>query len=177
MYKEVGRLRVNIVHEGTTTATVLRTCEAIAVGDICIPFNVKDEPLVKLGRALDPLAPPTGKVTGTIIAGRDFTWWFAQRDVAFLDIGSKQGVALGQYYRVFRPFNNTNEFSYKYTMQYPTYMMGEQMSPHLTLAEQNALPRDILGEMVIIHVEGKTATALVTTMRRPIRVGDNVELQ
>jgi len=177
MYLESGRLRVNIVRQGSATATVLHTCDAISVGDICIPFNTKQEPPIQTGRRLDPFAPPSGKTSGTIVAGKGFLMLLGQRDVVYLDIGSKQGVALGQYYRVYRPFDRPNDVFQKASMQYATNILTEQLSPHLTPQQQKELPRDILGELVIIHVEGKSATGLITTIRRPIVVGDYVELQ
>ena len=177
MYQEIGRLRVNIVRQGSATATVLHTCDAISVGDICIPFNTKEEPAIQTGRRLDPLAPPSGKTSGTIVAGKGFLMLFSQHDVVYLDIGSKQGVALGQYYRVYRPFDRPNDVFQTASMEYPTHIATEQLSPHLTPQQQKELPRDILGELLIIHVEGKSATGLITTIRRPIVVGDYVELQ
>jgi len=177
MYQEIGRLRVNIVHQGSATATVLHTCEAISVGDICIPFNTKQEPAIQTGRRLDPFAPPSGKTSGTIVAGKGFVVLFSQRDVVFLDIGSKQGVALGQYYRVYRPFDRPNDVFQKTSTQYKTHILTERVNLPLTPQQQKELPRDILGELVIIHVEGKSATGLITTIKRPMVVGDYVELQ
>ena len=177
MYQEVGRLRVNMVRPGSATATVLHTCDAVSVGDVCIPFNTKQEPLIQTGRRLDMFAPPSGKTTGTIVAGKGFTMLLGQRDVVYLDIGGKEGVTLGQYYRVYRPFDRPNDLFQKASMQYPTHIASLQVSPRLTPLQQKELPRDILGELVIIHVEGKSATGLITSIRRPIVVGDYVELQ
>lgn len=177
MYKEVGRIKVNVVRAQSATATVLHNCEPIQPGDVCIPFDLKDEPTLQLNRRLDPLAPPTGKISGTIIAGKGYAWTLGQRDVAFLDIGGKQGVAIGQYYRVYRPFDAKNDIFHKPATEYPPNLASEQMSPRLTPQQQAGLPRQIVGEMVIIHVEGKAATALITSVRRPIQVGDYVELQ
>ena len=39
LYKEVGRIKVNIVHEHTATAWVVNSCGEIQAGDIAIPFN------------------------------------------------------------------------------------------------------------------------------------------
>ena len=129
MYQEVGRLRVNMVRPGSATATVLHTCDAVSVGDVCIPFNTKQEPLIQTGRRLDMFAPPSGKTTGTIVAGKGFTMLLGQRDVVYLDIGGKEGVTLGQYYRVYRPFDRPNDVFQKASTQYPTHIASLQVSP------------------------------------------------
>ena len=178
MYAEVGRIKVNIVHEQSATAQVLHACESISVGDIAVPFSVKAAPPLKPSAAFDPFAPPTGKVNGTIISGREFAQTFGLRDFAYLDIGSKEGVAVGQYFRVYRPFENSARDRFRpFYQQYPEKIMGQRFGLNLTLAEQRMLPRDVLGEMVIVHVEGRSATGIFTVVRSAIYVGDQVELE
>jgi hypothetical protein len=177
MYQEMGRLRVNIVHERSATAVVLRACDPVQVGDVCIPFNVKDQPVLRPPAPLDPFAPFSGKTSGIIAAGKGFNSSMGQRDVVYLDIGGKQGVAVGQYYRIYRPFNDTSDPFHSYSQQYPTHILSEQISADLTREQQNALPRDILGELVITWVEWKSATGLIINLRRPVYSGDRVELE
>lgn len=177
MYKEVGRIKVDIVHQQSATAHVLRACESISVGDFLIPFDVTQAPPLKVSATLDRFAPPTGKTLGTIVTGKDFVNTLAQRDVAFVDIGSKDGVAVGQYYRIYRPFSDTRDYFNRYSQEYTVQAMGERVGVRLTPEQQKDLPRDVLGEMLILHVEEKTATALVTLILRPVRAGDYVELE
>jgi hypothetical protein len=40
-----------------------------------------------------------------------------------------------------------------------------------------AVPRRVLGEIIVLHVEGRTATAVVTRVAQEIHTGDHVEVQ
>ncbi len=178
VYKEVGRIKVNIVHELSATAQVLQACDSITVGDIVIPFNVKAAPPLKPSVGFDRFAPPTGKTGGTIVASKEFLITLRTGETAYLNIGSKDGVTVGQYYRVYRPFENSSRDPVRrYAQLVPEKVMGLRLGKRLTLAEQAGLPRDVLGEMVILHVEGRSATALITFSLREIFVGDQVELE
>jgi hypothetical protein len=39
------------------------------------------------------------------------------------------------------------------------------------------MPRKVVGEMVIINVQGRAATAIITRARQEIHTGDEVEIQ
>lgn len=178
MYQEVGRVRVNIVHEMSATARVLQSCDAIVPGDIAIPFNVKPAPPLKPSAGFDRFAPPTGKTGGLVVSSKDFMTIIGTGDIVYLDIGAKQGVAVGQYYRAFRPFEAvSHDIVRRYAQNAPEKIMSQRLGIRLTLAEQMGLPREVLGEMVIIHVEGNSATALVNFAQKEIYAGDHVELE
>ncbi len=194
MYKQVGRIKINIVHRESVTATVLRACESISAGDFLIPFNVKAAVPLKPAAGFDRFAPASGRTVGTIVTGKEYASLIGTGHIVYLDIGSNHGVAIGQNYRIFRPFGNSDRRSTHpddlvqsfrgqagghllTNPRYPTHVMGQRMGLRLNRFEQRRLPRGVLGELVILHVEGRSATGLVSFSRREIFAGDQVELE
>lgn len=177
-YAEVGRVRADIVHEKSVNATVLETCESISVGDIAIPWNVKPTPELKASTTFDRFAPPTGKTGGLIVAAKEFAMLLRSGDIGYVDVGAKDGVQVGQYFRVYRPFAGGNlDLDRKYRNEYPEKMYGMRMTVHLSKEQQRSLPRDVLGEIIVLHVEDHTATIMVTFSLKDVFVGDQVELE
>jgi len=178
LYKEVGRIKVHIVHEKTATANVVNSCMEIQAGDIAIPFNQK--PIPKFQAAgFDRFAPPSGKNEGLIVTGKEFLNTLGTGDKVYLNIGSSMGVEVGQSYRVYRTFlpavkdpamRAGNE-------SIAEYVGSERLNYKLTDLQKRALPRDVIGELVILWVEGKTANGYITMATTEIYSGDQVELK
>ena len=175
VYAEVGRIKVTIVHQQTVTATVLNACQEIQPGDVAVPFNQRPMPQIT-DTNFDRFAPPSGKNEGMIITSKEFASVLGTNDVAYLNIGTKQGVAVGQTYRIFRPYAAVTMDPTRRPNDYPTHMTGMRQLYHLTREQRMALPRDILGQMVILTVEGNTAVGLITMAGGDIYLGDMVEL-
>ena len=193
MYMQVGRIKINIVHRESATAQVLHACESITAGDFLIPFDVKAAVPLKPAAGFDRFAPASGRTVGTIVTGKEYASLLGTGDIAYLDIGSNHGVAIGQNYRIFRPFGNSDRRSthpddlvqafrgqaggHLPDPRYPTHVMGKRMGLRLNRSEQQRLPRGVLGELVILHVEPRSATGLLSFSQKEIFAGDQVELE
>jgi len=178
LYKEVGRVKVHIVHEKTATANVMNSCGEIQAGDIAIPFNQKPVPKFQ-STGFDRFAPPSGKNEGMIVTGREFLNTLGTGDKVYLNIGTGKGVEVGQTYRVYRTFlPAVKDPSRMYASGYvPEYMGTERLNYKLTDLQKRALPRDVIGEIVILWVEGKSATGYITMATTEIYSGDQVEMK
>ena len=178
MYVEIGRLKIAVVNEHSSSAVVTHTCESISPGDIAVPFNVKPAPVIRPVAELDRFTPPSGKQVGMIATGRNFQLSFAEREIGFLNIGATQGIQVGQYVRVWRPFENSaGDRLDQYMRRGPRKIRGQRLGIELTREQERALPREILGEAVVMHVEPGSATVLFTNVQRPIFAGDRVEVE
>jgi hypothetical protein len=178
VYAEVGRLNIRLVHENVAIAEVTHACDSIRDGDVAIPFDVKHVPPILPSGAFDRFAPPSGRGDGRVAAAKEFGMILREGDIAYLDIGGREGVQVGQYYRAYRPFKgHFLDFDRRYRHQIPEFIGGQRVGFNLTPRESRMLPRDVLGEFMIVHVEGRSATAVVTFAQRDILVGDFVELQ
>lgn len=177
VWAEVGRLKVNIIHEHVVTATITHACMEIQAGDVAVPLNLRPKPAAPVG-TFDAFAPSTGKNEGIIAVGKEFSATVGAGDVVYVNIGVPQGVEVGQLYRVFRTYETAaKDPNRKYLESTPQKLSGMRQSYKLTPEEKAAMPRDIIGEMVILSVNGKSATALITMSSSEIFPGDSVELK
>ena len=161
----------------TATANVVNSCGEIQAGDIAIPFNQK--PIPKFQAAgFDRFAPPSGKNEGLIVTGKEFLNTLGTGDKVYLNIGSSKGVEVGQSYRVYRTFlPGVKDPAMKGNDSIAQYVGSERLNYKLTDLQKRALPRDVIGELVILWVEGKTATGYITMATTEIYSGDQVELK
>jgi hypothetical protein len=126
----------------------------------------------------DRFAPPSGKNEGIIAVGKEFAATLGAGDVAYLNIGVPQGVEVGQSYRIYRTYTTAaKDPNRKYLENTPQILAGERQSYKLTKEQKAILPRDIVGEMVILSVNGKSSTALIMMSSGEIFPGDQVEMK
>jgi outer membrane protein OmpA-like peptidoglycan-associated protein len=97
--------------------------------------------------------------------------------VVYLNVGTDKGIKVGDYLRATR--------TYSYSYHDPEASLGRkasaneetQMAPvKLSPGEISSLPRRTLGDMIVLQVQRKSATALILTALEDIHVGDGVEL-
>ena len=56
-------------------------------------------------------------------------------------------------------------------------MGGQQVGRRLTRAELASLPRNVLGEIMLISVEEGSSSGIITFSREEITLGDMVEIE
>jgi hypothetical protein len=173
-YEDEGRIRVVNVQQNTSTAEVVFTCQYLLRGDILQPFVVRPAPIIKPAEGFDMFAPPSGKAKAMIVTTKYYGQLAKQGTIVYVNLGSGQGVKVGDYFRVFRFQGNTSESAYQTeNIAYQIFGMGSSPRPY-TGAE---LPRDILGEGVVLRVSKNAATVLITFGKKQIYPGDYVELE
>lgn len=177
LYSEVGRLRINIVHEYVVTAEIMQACSEIQPGDIAVPLDKRPTPSGPM-ELFDKFAPRSTLNEGVIAAGKEFESTLGAGRTVYLNIGRDKGVEVGQLYRIYRTYaTSSNDPNRRYLDQAPTHLFGMRQSYVLTKEQRDIMPRDILGEMVILSVHGKSATGLITISSAEIVPGDEVELK
>ena len=177
VFAEVGQVKVRLINEHVVTATVTSTCGEIQAGDIAVPLNKRPKPPAPID-VFDRFAPPTGKNEGVIALGKEFLGTLGAGNVAYLNIGEPQGVEVGQLYRIYRTYaTSAKDPNRKYLENTPEMLMGERQSYKLTKEQKAIMPRDIVGELVILSVNSKSATALITMASGELFPGDQVELK
>jgi hypothetical protein len=173
-WADLGRLKVVHVGEKVSTAEVKASCDYIQRGDIILPFTERPAPQLKPDSAVvDPFAPPNGK-TGMIVSSKYFGQSAGTNSIVYVNLGASQGVKVGSYLRVFR--NQGRGISTIYQTKGTEYMLyGFGSTP--VKYEWDSLPREILGEGIVLRVSGNTATLMLTAVRREIYAGDYVEIE
>jgi len=172
-YADVGRLRVIHVEAKTSTAVADLSCGMIQRGDLVRPFTVRPAPQFHTAQ-LDPFAPPSGKKTAMVVSGKDYAVLAGPGKIVYVNLGSGQGVRVGDYFRVFRFQGTRIETVFQVSdTAYKAYGFGSTPVAY----EWNNLPRQILGEGIVLRTGTNSSTVLLTTVRFEIYAGDYVELE
>ncbi len=173
-WADAGRIRVVHVDAKVSTAQVIFACDYMQRGDIVRPFVERPAPALKPNsNIVDPFAPATGK-TGMVVTTKDFGQVAGNNSIVYINLGSSQGVHVGSYLRVFRHQGDRREIAYETAgMEDHVYGYGHTSVRYTW----EGLPREILGEGIVVRVSNNTATMLVTASRHEIYVGDYVEVE
>jgi hypothetical protein len=155
-YEDVGRVQVTHVTPEGAVAEVSFACEAIYPGDIAVPYQPRTIPDY-LPAKLDRFPLPNGKIQGTIVAARNNFAALRTGDIIYLNFGQKNGAAVGQRYRVY------------YALLPPPSLWAVIVYP--------PLPRETVGEIVVLSTQEKSAAAVIVSCTRDINVGYGVELE
>jgi hypothetical protein len=173
-WADLGRLKVVHVGDKISTALVESTCDYIQRGDVILPFAERPAPpLRQNAQVVDPFAPATGK-TGMVVSSKFFGQASGTNSIVYVNLGASQGVRVGSYLRIFR--SQGRGVSTIYQEKDTEYKLFGFGSTPVAYAWPE-LPREILGEGIVVRVSGNTATLLITAMRREIYAGDYVEVE
>src|ERR1700674_3580651 len=171
-YEDEGRLRVVNAQRDTSTAQVVYSCGYIQRGDLVLPFAQRPAPALKPATKPDPFAPPSGKAKAMVVTTRAFGQVARSGTIVYVNLGSGQGVKVGDYFMVFRYQGGRSENVYQLPgMAYQLYGFGSTPRPYAG----SELPRDVLGEGIVLRASPNAATVLITGSQREIFVGDYVE--
>jgi hypothetical protein len=176
LYRDLGQIRVVSVQAETATAEILFSCDYMQRGDVARPFVERPAPPYKDASKFDIFAPVSGKPVGTIVTGYDRHQVFGAGITAYVNIGASKGVKVGDYIRLFRYQTSKDDISVKAgepDMQYK--VLGFGSAPKKYAGKD--LPREILGEGIVLNVTKDAATVLVTYEREEAYTGDLAELE
>jgi hypothetical protein len=173
-YLDVGRLRVVHTVSSVSTAVIIFSCDYLRRGDLAQPFAERPAPPFRAEAKFDPFAPPSGKDKAMVVAMKTFAQAAGTSSVVYINLGSAQGVKVGDYFRVFRYQGTRHETVYQPAgMAHSVYGFGSARRAY----KWDELPREILGEGIVLRVSPNAATVLLTISRREIYTGDYAELE
>src|SRR2546425_9104557 len=173
-YLDAGQVRVVDVQPKVSVAQVIFSCGYMQRGDILQPYQDRPAPPYKDSAAFDHFAPVTGKPVAMVVAGKDYGQVFGKLSAVYVNLGSGQGVKVGDYFRIFRYQGSMaetvpQERGYQYTM----YGFGSAPARY----EWNDLPREVLGEGIVINVSHNSSTMIITFNSVEVYAGDYVEIE
>jgi hypothetical protein len=173
-YLDAGQLRVVNVQPNVSIAEVGFSCGYLQRGDIVRPYVERPSPPFKDASAFDHFAPVSGKRVAMVVAGPDYTQLYGKNSTVYVNLGSNQSVRLGDYFRVFR-YQGTLTETVPQTKGYQYKMYGFGTTP--AKYEWKDLPREVLGEGVVINEGPNACTVLITYSAIDIHAGDYVEIE
>ena len=173
-YADVARLRVVNVQDKTSIAEVVFSCDLVQRGDMVENFVERPAPAFKAERKLDEFATPSGKAKAMVVFTRDFGSVLGAGKIVYVNLGATKGIKVGDYFRVFHYQGEKDETVYNTTGNaYQMFGLGSTPTPYAA----SDLPRDILGEGLVLRVSPSAATVLITNSQREMHIGDYVELE
>jgi len=173
-YLDAGQLRIVNVQSKTASAIVSMSCDYMQRGDIVLPFQERPEPTFKDAGTFDHFAPVSGKPVAMIVQSKDYQQSAGQGNSVYVNLGTEKGVKVGDYFRVFRYQGTLAELSPQ-TKDFQDRLYGFGSSPGRY--RWNDLPREVLGEGIVINVSRNSSTVFLTYSSADIYAGDYVEIE
>lgn len=203
--QEVGRLRVVEVKEKVSVALVAGACDLLLLGDLLRSAPRRESPAAQNEGGFDRFADPNGKPLGRIILARDGREMFALEQIVYIDLGAEDDVRVGDRLTVYRPVGKGGVTRFREEEVSPSASYGFESevfrggklsinAPRVQRPNENgihgpmqttakvkrqrpALPRKNVGEMVVLNVQRRTATAVITRAVQELHTGDYVEVK
>lgn len=200
--QEVGAVELIRVKNDTSVARVKTSCDNFLLGDLVEPTQARTSPMFKDRPALDRYADPSGKAVGRLFMARDNVEMVTRDQIVYVDLGAEDNVQTGDILTVFRPLGKGNLFSpnenetvaaSSYGFESDNYKGGQfsNQAPRRTgdqaggrtesqgdaKDKRSSGLRKVVGELVVLNVKERTATAVVVRTGQEIHTGDFVEVQ
>jgi hypothetical protein len=173
-YLDAGQIRIVNVQAKTSSAEVTLSCDYMQRGDIALPFQERPSPTFKDASTFDHFAPISGKPVAMVVQSKDYQQSAGQGNTVFVNLGTEKGVKVGDYFRVFRYQGSLSELVAQ-TKDFQDRLYGFGSSP--TRYRWNDLPREVLGEGMVINVSRNSSTVFLTFSSADIYAGDYVEVE
>jgi hypothetical protein len=194
-YAELGRVKVVDTRSRMAVAHIEYSCSAILPGDFAIPYVEKTAIAFHPPMRFDRFAPANGQVSGRIVLGKDFDSELGNGGKVYLNIGSNQGLKVGDFLRAERSYEATrrdavDSLSFEARTMEPTQREQPSMggsflqsgsytfgpAPRGQEIHISEMPRRGVGEIVVLQTTPTTATGMIVFSVEPVYVGDRVEL-
>ncbi len=199
--QEVGLIEVIRVKQDVSVAKVKTSCDNLMYGDVLKSWDNRVAPMFTKRPALDTFADSNGKLTGRIVLARDGREQVSRDQIVYIDLGAEDNVKAGDYLTIYRTLGKRGIIeSYGDDAVSPSsdgyesdaYQGGKSSIMSARKSGDNAegkvvtnpnaktprpMLRKVVGEMVIISVKERTATAVITRNAQEIHTGDMVEIQ
>jgi hypothetical protein len=173
-YLDLGELEVIKAQPNIAIARISGSCGLMQRGDIVRPFVERPVGPYKDAAALDTLAPVSGKPVAMVVRAKDTFQMTGYGDTIYVNLGTSQGVKIGDYFRIFR-YQGTHAETIPVEHGYQDRLYGFGSNPKRY--SWNDLPREVLGEGIVLNASPNSATVLITASRTEIYSGDYVELE
>lgn len=179
IYRDIGYAKVAEIR-GTDTAVAQAefTCEDLMPGDLVVPF-IERSPVGYRARSTMGLLPAApARVSGRIMAARDFDSYLSSGHAIYLNVGAAQGLKAGDLLRVVRDYRPGSLDQVDAAVYLADLTDDSQQNPPKMKKNQtNQLPRRVVGEAVVLSTHSGGATAMITFSLEPVQLGDTVELE
>lgn len=174
-WMDIGKVKVVALTAKVATAQIVHSCEVFERGDLVRPIAPRGAPEYR-EEAFNQFAPWSGRPLAMVVNAKNYARQVGTRDIVYVNLGSSQGVKEGDYFRIFRYQGRAGQVVYQNrNIQYRIFGFGSP--PNLERFTWQDLPREILGEGIVLRAADNASTVLVTYALKEIYMGDYVELK
>jgi len=173
-YLDLGQVKIVSVQPKVSVAQVTFACGTMQRGDILIPYQPRPVGPFKDAAKFDIFAPVSGKPVAMVVVGKDWAQAAGEGGTVYVNLGTVQGVKLGDYFRIFR-YQGTRAETAPTEKDYQYKLFGYGSAPQRY--EWNDLPREILGEGIVLSATKNSSTVLITFARKEVYAGDYIEIE
>ena len=185
VWEDEGRVKVLVVRPDVSIGQVEHSCDYVQRGDILLPFTERPAPPLKSEANFDRFAPANGKPLAMVITGKKFQQQVGNEDIIYVNLGNAQGVKVGDYFRIFRYQGTQRETDYQtpryaFDMEFHSAVPDAGIYGFGSVSKKytwNNVPREDVGEGVVLRTGPNSATVLITFCLREIFPGDYVEIE
>ncbi len=179
LFFDMGQATVSYVQGNTAVAHIDFACDGVIPGDLVVPFQ--ERPMA----AFHPrpynfkhFVELKGSPKGRIILSRDFDVYLGEGKKFYVNIGTSQGLKVGDYIRIYRGYDK-HEFdpSDKESLRTLSYDDDQYREPGTDPKRFAEIPKRSLGEAVILVATPTTATAMMTYTIEDVQIGDHFEVE
>lgn len=200
--QEVGAIEILKVREDNlSVARIKASCEVFMLGDLVQPMPERTSPMHQDRGPLEPFIAASGKAQGRLFMARDGAELLTRDQIVYIDLGEEDNAKVGDRVTVFRPLGKgalfisdekesmsardggfqSNEYRGGGFSISAARKSGDKAGGSVVTTERakedRPQIRKVVGELVILNVKEKTATAVITRTVQEIHPGDWVELQ
>ena len=174
-YIDIGTIQVVSVSPNVSVAQVTFSCNPMWRGDLARPYVERPVAAYKPASEFNHFAPVSGKPVGMVVAYNGSVEMGGMNSTAYINLGTAQGVKLGDYVRVFRYQGSTADAvpPIERDSQYKVYGFGSAPKRYTW----KDLPREVLGEGIVINTSTNASTIFVTYASSEMYSGDYVEME
>ena len=124
--------------------------------------------------AFNRFAPVSGRPVGMVVTMKEFSQSGGAGNIVYVNLGNSQGVKVGDYFRIFRYQGVQHETAYRtWRQSFRVYGFGSVPLSY----NWESVPREILGEGIVLRVTPNATTLLITLSLREVYAGDYVEIE
>lgn len=102
LYADIGSLRVVAVRPNVSIAEIVFSCDIMQGGDLVQTFVERPAPSYKPAAKFDPFASESGKAKAMVVTTSLFGQVAGAGGTVYINLGSAQGIQVGDYFRIFR---------------------------------------------------------------------------
>lgn len=175
LFFDMGQATVTFVQGNTAVAHIDFSCDPIVPGDLVIPFEERAIPSFHPRPFnFQHFVALKNSPTGRIVLSKDFDAYLGEGKKFYVNIGSNQGLKVGDYLRIWRGYTGADfDPTDKASLYSLNYDDDQYKEPSTNPRRFGEAPKRSLAEAVVLMTTPTTATAMITFATEDVHIGDH----